>query len=456
MRQTNFALAMLVAATLAACGGSTGGDQTLKKQYSSQVTFGDSLADVGTYKVGAVVAMGGGQYTINGNNTTANPALTGKNWTELMAAQFGLPAPCAAQTGLDGTAPGFMVPVVDHPACFGYAQGGSRVTNPVGMHHKLVPAALGPYGQLTVPVVTQVANHLTKVGGAFSGTEIVFVIAGGNDVLMQLAALSAGATAAGTAAANQTFATTFIGLLASGATNPATAAQAIGLAFQTAAAQPGATQQSIIGAAVFAAASQPGNGAVGSQAVYVPMITQATTAATASGQSAGAAYAAGPGATAAVTAMGTAGAQLGALVNTQIVGKGAKQVVVNALPDVSISPGALAQSVQTRGLIKVMVETFNAQLKAAIVNEPRALYVDLYTVSHDQAINPGPYGLTITNAAACATNVLGGTSLICNGSTLIGGDVSHYMFADDSHPTPFEHMLIARYVSAQMAIKGWL
>ena len=98
---------------LTACGGngSTGGDQALKTKFSAQVSFGDSLSDVGTYKVGTVKALGGGKFGINGNNTAINPTLTGKNWTELMAAQLGLPAPCAAVTGLDGNAAqGFAVP----------------------------------------------------------------------------------------------------------------------------------------------------------------------------------------------------------------------------------------------------------------------------------------------------------------------------------------------------------
>ena len=88
---------------------------TPKRNSMPQIIFGDSLADVGTYAVGAVAAAGGGKYTINGDNTAINPALTGKIWTELIAAHLGLPAPCAAQTGLDGDAAlGFSVPVVNH------------------------------------------------------------------------------------------------------------------------------------------------------------------------------------------------------------------------------------------------------------------------------------------------------------------------------------------------------
>ena len=66
--------------------------------------------------------------------------------------------------------------------------------------------------------------------------------------------------------------------------------------------------------------------------------------------------------------------------------------------------------------------------------------------------NPAPYGLTNTTAKACTTD----SSLVCTTKTLSGPDVSHYMFADDIHPTPYEYWLLARYVLKDMAVKGWL
>lgn len=360
MGQAKFALSLLVALALAACGGSTGGDQTLKTRFSAQVTFGDSLSDVGTYAVGTVAAIGGGQFTINGDNTSKAPALTGKNWTELMAAQFGLPAPCAAQTGLDGDASlGFAVPVVNHPNCFGYAQGSARVTNPIGPYHKLTGS---PIGMLTVPVATQIANHLALSGGKFKGDEIVFVLAGGSDIFMQLGQLAAGA---------------------------------------------------------------------------------------------GADYASADAALA-VGAIASAGAELATLLTTQIVGKGANHVVVGSLPDLGASPSARKQSAAGQALVKAMVAAFNDQLRKGTAGQAKILYVDLYSVTHDQIANPGPYGLTNTTEAACGANPLGNAALGCNGANLIGGDVSHYMFADDVHPTPFENLLTARFVALQMSIKGWL
>ena len=456
MQYTKFALAALTAAVLAGCGGSGGGDQTLKVKYTAQVSFGDSLSDVGSYAVGTVAALKGGKFTINGDNTAINPELTGKNWTEHLAAQFGLPAPCAAETGLEGNAAqGFSVARVKKAGCYGYAMGGSRVTNPVGPNNKLTGSALGA---LTVPVTTQIANHLAASGGKFSGTEVVFVMAGGNDLLFQLGSLQAAATAAGTAAGSATFASTLIPLLAAGATNPATAGAAITAAVRTASAAPGATTTTIVQAAVGTAAVQPGNSAVASAAVYGPMVTTAQTAATAAGAKAGADYAAANG-PALVTAMGTAGTELVALVKDQIIAKGATHVVVNNLPDVANTPSGLSKDASTRALINAMVSAFNTQISTGLAANDKVLIVDVFAVSNDQATNPGPYGLTNVKEPACdltaAKNPLG-SSLVCNGSNLIAGDVSHYSYADDVHPSPFNNLLLARYVAKDMVTRGWL
>ncbi|WP_338767387.1 SGNH/GDSL hydrolase family protein [Massilia sp. METH4] len=458
MRTTKLALAVMAGAILAACGGGDSGKpqsgaQVNKVQFASQVSFGDSLSDLGTYNVGTVKAMGGGKYTINGDSTAINATFTGKNWTELMAAQFGLPAPCPAQTGLDGDASkGFSVPVVDHAQCFSYAQGGARVTDPIGAGHKLTGSALGA---LTVPVVTQVKNHLAKTGGKFKGDEVVFVMAGGNDVLVNLAQLSAGATAAGNTAGQQAFATSLATQLAAGATNPATAAPAIGLAIATESARSGSTQTSIVQAAVTAAVMA---GNTTAPANVTAIVDTATKGATAAGTKAGADYVTAQ-APAMVAALTTAGAELAALVKSQIVGNGANYVVVNNLPDVASTPAGRSRDANVRALIDKMVQAFNAQLTSALSSESKVVIVDVYAVSHDQATNPGPYGLTNVSEPACdlgaAKNPLG-SSLGCTAANLKSGDVSHYSYADEVHPTPFNNLLLARYVSRSLVTKGWL
>jgi len=208
MRQFHVMGAVLGAVILAGCGR-TSRTQDGVPTFSRLVSFGDSLSDLGTYRVGDVKAAGGGKYTVN---TASGP--TAEIWTELLAIQFALPAPCPAQTGLDGTGNNSQMPPKNSADCFSYAQGGAMVTNPVGIGNKQSStSAIASVGPLTVPVSQQIQNHLTAVGGRFTGSEVVFVWAGGNDFFTwfgavgQAAAAAAakatasGATAAGVAAA---------------------------------------------------------------------------------------------------------------------------------------------------------------------------------------------------------------------------------------------------------------
>ncbi len=184
-------LAVLAAAVvLAACGG---GDSA--PEYTSTVSFGDSLSDVGTYKVGTIAAVGGGRFTVNGSGAQI--------WTEILAAKAGTAAPCAAQTGLLPNLPGITgAPVTNVAGCTNYAQGSARVSLPHSVNSASLQAA--PFnnvnvGLLAVPVTTQMSTHLARAGGAYSGRELVTLTAGGNDLLMNFAGI-ASAAAGGNAA----------------------------------------------------------------------------------------------------------------------------------------------------------------------------------------------------------------------------------------------------------------
>jgi phospholipase/lecithinase/hemolysin len=474
------AVAVGAALLVAACGGGSDPAPAAIVKPTTLVSFGDSLSDVGTYKVGVVAALGGGTYSVNG----VTGAIPTKNWTELLAATMGTAAPCPAQTGLNSAAAlGGPVAVVDNVACRNYAQGGARVTDTVGPGSASAPVN-SALGQLTVPIVTQISNHLGRVGGSFSGTELVTVMAGGNDVLRLLDTLVANATAAGAAAGaaagGQAFATTLVGLLAAGATDPAAAAGAIGAAIG---ALPAGTSSAVlVGTAVATAAAQPGNLAVGSASVYGPMVATATAAATTAGNAAGAAagsaYAKTNGAAQAVFPMGVAGKELATYIKTQVVGKGAKYVAVVNLPDVSSTPSSTSQSADTQGLILNMVIYFNEVLAFELKDVPGVRVVDTFTDLRNQIKNPSAYGLTNVTLPACnlsatANGITGngladptkpnsGTSLVCNATNTLkdsGGafvDVSHYLFADTVHPTPYGYKLLADLVTANLRQAGWL
>jgi phospholipase/lecithinase/hemolysin len=189
---------------LAACGGgdpdvpgtgSPSGAPTSKGSFTAVVSFGDSLSDVGTYApVTSLTGNGqppffGGKFTTNETSTGAPDAnALGKVWVENVAASLGITI-TPAEVGFNGQS--VKCPIAAVPAlagtCTGYGQGGSRVTDPMGIGHNADGS-----GALTVPVVTQIANHLARFT-SFKDTDLIFVYAGSNDVFTQFAAFGAAA-----------------------------------------------------------------------------------------------------------------------------------------------------------------------------------------------------------------------------------------------------------------------
>ena len=183
MKTLRWKLAALTAAlVLAACGGGGTDAPSNPAGISALVTFGDSLSDVGTYKVGTIAALGGGRWTING------AAGGDQIWTERIAALLALPAPCAAETGLSPNIPGLTgAATTAHAGCTNYAEGSARVSNPLAPY-SVALQTLGDHniGMLAKPISGQIAAHLTTTGGSFSGKELVMVWAGANDIFMEL------------------------------------------------------------------------------------------------------------------------------------------------------------------------------------------------------------------------------------------------------------------------------
>jgi phospholipase/lecithinase/hemolysin len=193
MRAIRLTISGLVAALLlTACGGgdpdvpgsgSPSGAPTTQGSFTALVSFGDSLSDIGTYTPATSVTGNGAPPYIGGKFTT-NSA-TGTVWVENLATTLGLVV-TPAEVGFAGSSA--MCPAAATPAlagtCTAYGQGGSRVTDPNGINHEA--------GALTVPVVTQIANHLARFG-SFKDSDLVLVYAGNNDVFAQFGAFAAAA-----------------------------------------------------------------------------------------------------------------------------------------------------------------------------------------------------------------------------------------------------------------------
>jgi outer membrane lipase/esterase len=416
MRQFKILGVVVAAALLAAgCGGGGDGDQAPAIKFTSLVSFGDSLSDVGTYKVGTVAALGGGQWTVN--------SATAKNWTELLAAQYGLPAPCAAQTGLPSVLiPGFTGAAIQNfGSCRNYAQGSSRVTSPAGPYSYAIQqtifnlyggaanlanataaaAAAAPQGYMAIPIVTQVANHLANTAGSFSGSELVTVLAGANDVFMHLNAVSSAATGGN--------------------------------------------------AAVLAATIAGWDTRADWATLQVTLFVGGPPAAVAAQG-------------AAVQGMAQAATELAGYLKTQVIAKGAKYVAVVNIPDISITPfglGAETAAPGTKTLITAMVTTFNSTLASSLNGTSGVIIVDAFSDSHNQSINPASYALSNVTHSACdpasAANPLLGSSITCTAaSSLTSIDTSAYLFADTVHPTPYGYKLLAQLTAKSLVLAGWL
>lgn len=168
-------------------------------------------------------------------------------------------------------------------------------------------------------------------------------------------------------------------------------------------------------------------------------------------------------AAAAVAAMVTAADELADDVNTNMIAKGATHVVVVNLPDISLTPAAIASGASGQALVKSMVQAFNAELAAKLTHGDSLLLVDAFSRSEDQAVNMAQYGLTDVTTPTCTTS----SSLVCTKATLISAlnptDLTQpatlantYLYADTVHPTPYGYRLLAQLVEDKMRIKGWL
>ncbi len=202
----------LSALLLAACGGgdpdvpgtgSPAGAPTTKGAFTAVVSFGDSLSDIGSYSPATSLAGNGtppyfgGKFTTNEtSNGLPDANALGKVWVENLAASLGIVV-TPAEVGFGTSSvkcPAAAVPALA-ATCTGYGQGGSRVTDPNGIGHST--------GALTVPVVTQIANHLGRFG-TFKASDLIFVYAGSNDVFTQFGTFTtAAATIQAQAAAGQ-------------------------------------------------------------------------------------------------------------------------------------------------------------------------------------------------------------------------------------------------------------
>lgn len=440
MKKIHVLTAVAAAAFLAGCGGSDPGNQTPTVKYTRMVNFGDSLSDVGTYRTALVAANGEGRYSINGDLSKAGLPYT--NWTQYLAAALQLAQPCAAETGLDSPTlaeGGQLFFMYEAPTfhdesnggtCHSYAQGGARVTNPLGPANRgfwdTLHSSSGWLGQLTIPVKDQITNFTTNVG-AFTSGDLVTVMAGGNDLFVDRGLLVD--VAVGTVVATGALGT-------QAGTDQITAAEDTAV---NAMAQAGTELAALVLDQIVAGG-----------ATHVVVVNLPDVNATPDAQKV-----------------------------WMVTGAGA---VANPI----------YQAYKHTDLTLAMVQAFNGALATGLGVDPatgvsshaEVLYVDAFTASDQQIATPATFGLTNVTDWACDPAKTGlvlpdgtpvpipgsataePTSLFCTKDTLVSdpanvtatdpSGVLHYQFADAVHPTPYGYRLLSELVIADLAGKGWL
>jgi outer membrane lipase/esterase len=410
------AAALAASAFLAGCGGSEPGDQTPRVTYGKVVNFGDSLSDVGTYATNLVAANGEGHYSINGDLSAAGLPYT--NWTEFLAATLGVAQPCSAEVGLESA--GALVFMAQPRAavanCFSYAEGGAMVEFPYGpanvFYYTTYGLPSGQLGQLTKPVSQQIATYLAA-SGSFAAEDLVTVLAGGNDVIINRAGVDG--VVAGVAQAGLIGTETGNAMIAQAA-DAAVAKMAVA----------GTSLATLITDQIIA------NGATHVVVVALPDMSLTPDA------------------------------------EEWMVGPSGS-IVEQLHPELTLEMVTAFNDALNAGL--GIDATTGASSHAEIA------YADAFHGSQDQTANPAQYGLTNVTTPACDLTKTGvmvpgvglvpiASSLFCTTNSLITdpthatatdpNGVLNYEFADKVHPTPYAYRLLAQLVSQQMAIKGWL
>jgi outer membrane lipase/esterase len=157
------------------------------------------------------------------------------------------------------------------------------------------------------------------------------------------------------------------------------------------------------------------------------------------------------------------GTDLANLIKNEVVANGAKRVLVLNVPSIASTPFGTAAGPTAGPFLDQLVTAFNGRLAAGLAGVPEVRLVDAYAVSIDQANNPLSYGILNRIAPACSVdpmvNPLGGSALVCTSARLATGvtttTAQTYQYADNVHPTPLGHRLLADLALQQLSIAGW-
>ena len=133
----------------------------------------------------------------------------------------------------------------------------------------------------------------------------------------------------------------------------------------------------------------------------------------------------------------------------QIVGTlnaaGARYVLVPNLPDMGLTPNAIAAGPAGQAALTQLSSSYNNAMYGALGQAGlRVIPLDAFTMLREVVASPATYGLRNVTQTACLPP--SGSSLTCNPSSLVAPDAaSTYLFADGVHPSAAAHAILADY-----------
>lgn len=166
-------------------------------------------------------------------------------------------------------------------------------------------------------------------------------------------------------------------------------------------------------------------------------------------------------------------------IRTQVLDKGARNVVIINAPDITLTPrfravlgGVSASAGATaaatlQGGIRAWISAYNARLAELKGNDPRVVIIDFYGTFTQQVNSPASFGLTNSVDTACPVVGRDSSGLPtydfpkCTDAALdaqtgkTAGWWKTYIFSDGFHPTPYGHQLMADSVVKAIRTAGW-
>jgi outer membrane lipase/esterase len=157
--------------------------------------------------------------------------------------------------------------------------------------------------------------------------------------------------------------------------------------------------------------------------------------------------------------MQAAADMLSSAIKSELLAKGAQRVVVLNLPDLSKAPALNTQPDDAKGIVRAWSQAMNAGLQTKLGSESKVLIVDFYSALDGWVSNPSSGTVGLASLSNVTSRACGSTDIpLCTDSGLDASGPSDWrthMFADDLHATPFGNQLLANFVQARIATKGW-